>query len=64
MVVVKKRINARFFARVGNNVTNPMPGTVVDNEVTKPEWYVFNPTKLCPVGAGYPGIVFSVLCKL
>ncbi|KAL4223114.1 Piwi-like protein 1 [Mactra antiquata] len=41
VVVVKKRINSRFFARAGPGVTNPPPGTVVDSVVTKPEWYDF-----------------------
>lgn len=39
VVVVKKRINTRFFAKGGGpGLTNPPPGTVVDSEVTKPEW--------------------------
>ncbi|KAM9391772.1 piwi-like protein 1 [Pholidichthys leucotaenia] len=41
VVVVKKRINCRFFARGKNEVVNPAPGTVVDTEVTRPEWYDF-----------------------
>ncbi|XP_050410260.1 piwi-like protein 1 [Patella vulgata] len=42
VVVVKKRINARFFARAGQQgMANPMPGTCIDTEVTKPEWYDF-----------------------
>ncbi|ESO84639.1 hypothetical protein LOTGIDRAFT_131825 [Lottia gigantea] len=41
VIVVKKRINARFFAKNNSNVSNPVPGTCVDNEVTKPEWYDF-----------------------
>ncbi|KAH3883086.1 hypothetical protein DPMN_007036 [Dreissena polymorpha] len=41
MVVVKKRINSRFFARAGQGLGNPPPGTVIDNTVTKPEWYDF-----------------------
>ncbi|XP_050410256.1 piwi-like protein 1 isoform X1 [Patella vulgata] len=40
-MIVKKRINARFFARTPPNYTNPLPGTIVDTEVTKPEWYDF-----------------------
>lgn len=38
VVVVKKRINSRFFAKVGPQLSNPPPGTVIDTEVTKPEW--------------------------
>ncbi|XP_075424811.1 piwi-like protein 1 isoform X1 [Ascaphus truei] len=41
VIVVKKRINARFFARVGGRLQNPPPGTIVDVEVTRPEWYDF-----------------------
>lgn len=40
-VVVKKRVNARFFARAGQGLANPPPGTVIDTEVTKPEWLDF-----------------------
>nr|DBA32427.1 TPA: hypothetical protein GDO54_000221 [Pyxicephalus adspersus] len=41
VVVVKKRINARFFAVQGGRLQNPPPGTIVDTEVTRPEWYDF-----------------------
>ncbi|KAM4046062.1 piwi-like protein 1 isoform 2-T4 [Anomaloglossus baeobatrachus] len=41
VVVVKKRINARFFAEMGGRLQNPPPGTIVDTEVTRPEWYDF-----------------------
>lgn len=42
IVVVKKRINSRFFAPGGGNeLINPPPGTVVDSTVTRPEWYDF-----------------------
>nr|XP_046242705.1 piwi-like protein 1 [Scatophagus argus]XP_046242706.1 piwi-like protein 1 [Scatophagus argus]XP_046242707.1 piwi-like protein 1 [Scatophagus argus] len=41
VVVVKKRINCRFFAHINGKVSNPPPGTVVDSEVTRPEWYDF-----------------------
>lgn len=40
VVVVKKRISSRFFAHINGKVSNPPPGTVVDSEVTRPEWYV------------------------
>lgn len=39
VVVVKKRINSRFFAHINGKVCNLPPGTVVDTEVTRPEWY-------------------------
>lgn len=38
VVVVKKRISCRFFALFGGKVSNPPPGTVIDTEVTRPEW--------------------------
>ncbi|XP_066267704.1 piwi-like protein 1 [Branchiostoma lanceolatum] len=40
-IVVNKRINAKFFAEGQGGLQNPMPGTVVDTEVTKPQWYDF-----------------------
>ncbi|XP_069136145.1 piwi-like protein 1 [Argopecten irradians] len=41
VVVVKKRISSRFFSRARGTYTNPIPGTVIDTEVTKPEWFDF-----------------------
>ncbi|KAJ7309724.1 hypothetical protein JRQ81_007787 [Phrynocephalus forsythii] len=41
VIVVKKRINNRFFAHIGGKLQNPPPGTVIDVEVTRPEWYDF-----------------------
>ncbi|KAM5194696.1 piwi-like protein 1 [Mantella aurantiaca] len=41
VIVVKKRINTRFFANLGGRLQNPPPGTIVDVEVTRPEWYDF-----------------------
>ncbi|XP_071783920.1 piwi-like protein 1 isoform X6 [Centroberyx gerrardi] len=41
VVVVKKRISSRFFAHINGKVSNPPPGTIVDTEVTRPEWYDF-----------------------
>nr|XP_048307056.1 piwi-like protein 3 [Myodes glareolus] len=40
-IVVKKRINTRFFYDNGEEVTNPPSGTVVDQVVTRDEWYDF-----------------------
>ena len=37
VVVVKKRINTRIF-HDSRGLNNPPPGTVIDTEVTKPEW--------------------------
>uniref|UniRef100_A0A8C6Q612 Piwi-like RNA-mediated gene silencing 1 n=1 Tax=Nothobranchius furzeri TaxID=105023 RepID=A0A8C6Q612_NOTFU len=41
VVVVKKRISSRFFTYFQDRLTNPPPGTVIDTEVTRPEWYDF-----------------------
>ncbi|NXM66782.1 PIWL1 protein, partial [Serilophus lunatus] len=41
VIVVKKRVGARFFAEIGGALKNPPPGTVVDTVVTRPEWYDF-----------------------
>lgn len=41
VIVVKKRINSRFFDATGQNLANPPPGTVIDSAVTRPEWYDF-----------------------
>ncbi|XP_054852565.1 piwi-like protein 1 isoform X1 [Eublepharis macularius] len=41
VIVVKKRVNTRFFAQTGGRLQNPPPGTVIDLEVTRPEWYDF-----------------------
>ncbi|XP_075032847.1 piwi-like protein 1 [Mixophyes fleayi] len=41
VIVVKKRINTRFFAHFGGRLQNPPPGTIIDVEVTRPEWYDF-----------------------
>lgn len=41
VIVVKKRINSRFFLSDRNQVSNPPPGTIIDTEATRPEWYDF-----------------------
>lgn len=42
VIVVKKRINSRFFAiDQRNQLGNPPPGTIIDTEATRPEWYDF-----------------------
>nr|AIY62327.1 piwi [Fimbriaphyllia ancora] len=42
VVIVKKRISARlFFKNDGTNLTNPPPGTVVDSDITRRDWYDF-----------------------
>lgn len=40
-IVVNKRIGARFYLKEGNNFSNPPPGTVIDNDVTRQERYDF-----------------------
>lgn len=45
MIVVKKRGNARFFARDLQNkgqLTNPPPGTIIDHTITnKGKYFIF-----------------------
>ncbi|KAJ8408576.1 hypothetical protein AAFF_G00252110, partial [Aldrovandia affinis] len=41
VVVVKKRISSRFFSTMDRKLGNPPPGTVIDTDVTRPEWYDF-----------------------
>ncbi|XP_048752927.1 piwi-like protein 1 isoform X2 [Ostrea edulis] len=41
VIVVKKRINTRFFVKSGPSLTNPPPGTIIDDVVTKPIWFDF-----------------------
>ncbi|NXJ77374.1 PIWL1 protein, partial [Trogon melanurus] len=41
VIVVKKRVSTRLFAKSGGALQNPPPGTVVDVGVTRPEWYDF-----------------------
>lgn len=40
-IIVSKKINTRFFQMNGNGVSNPSPGTVVDNTVTLKQRYAF-----------------------
>lgn len=40
-VVVTKRISTRFFMKGSRQFENPPPGTVIDDEVTRPERYDF-----------------------
>ncbi|XP_039273647.1 piwi-like protein 1 [Styela clava] len=40
-IVVKKRVNARFFTKGRQALVNPPPGTIIDDVVTRPEWYDF-----------------------
>lgn len=40
-IVVKKRIATRLFFKEGNQLVNPQPGTIVDDFVTKAEWFDF-----------------------
>ncbi|CAF4977055.1 unnamed protein product, partial [Rotaria sp. Silwood1] len=42
VVIVKKKGNARFFAKMGStSMSNPPPGTIIDHTVTNAEWYDF-----------------------
>jgi len=39
--IVTKRVNMRFFVINGQSLVNPLPGTVVDDVVTRPERFDF-----------------------
>ncbi|XP_032595501.1 protein argonaute-3 isoform X1 [Drosophila grimshawi] len=40
-IVVQKRINTRYFLEKNNNYENPLPGTVVDKDITRSQMYDF-----------------------
>lgn len=40
-IVVQKRINTRYFILQGKDANNPPPGTVVDNHITRSNFYDF-----------------------
>ncbi|KMZ01324.1 protein argonaute-3 [Drosophila simulans] len=40
-IVVQKRINTRIFSESGIHLENPLPGTVVDQQITKSNMYDF-----------------------
>ncbi|KAL0871086.1 hypothetical protein ABMA27_004891 [Loxostege sticticalis] len=40
-VVVQKRINTRIFMKSHKGYDNPYPGTVVDHDITRRDWYDF-----------------------
>ncbi|CAH0720363.1 unnamed protein product, partial [Brenthis ino] len=40
-IVVQKRINTRIFLKAGREFSNPNPGTVVDHDITRRDWYDF-----------------------
>ncbi|XP_063984569.1 piwi-like protein 1 [Diachasmimorpha longicaudata] len=41
VIIVQKRINTRVMMLKGNNLQNPVPGTIVDSVVTRRNWYDF-----------------------
>lgn len=41
MIIVKKRVSTRLFAQSRGGFSNPLPGTVVDTKVTRPQFYDF-----------------------
>merc|ERR1712226_90503 len=41
IIIVSKRINVRMYSVKGNTLDNPMPGTVMDQKVTKPYYKDF-----------------------
>ncbi|KAI5638036.1 piwi domain-containing protein [Phthorimaea operculella] len=40
-IVVQKRINTRIFMKVQGGFENPHPGTVLDHDITRRDWYDF-----------------------
>lgn len=60
VVVVKKRISSRFFTLFGGKTSNPPPGTVIDTEVTRPEWWVTD-TSVFREGFSAAGITCDVV---
>lgn len=40
-IVVQKRINTRYFTTNGVEKENPLPGTIIDNTITRPQLYDF-----------------------
>lgn len=44
LVVVKKRINSH---NIRGQLNSPSPSTLIDTQVTKPEWWVYSFTRLC-----------------
>ena len=41
MIIVKKRVSTRLFYQSKGGISNPLPGTIVDTKVTRPEFYDF-----------------------
>ncbi|KAK6165172.1 hypothetical protein SNE40_023615 [Patella caerulea] len=41
VVIVQKRINTRIFLNRGNSMDNPPPGSVIDHDITRRDWYDF-----------------------
>lgn len=41
MIIVSKRIGARFYLKTGNSFDNVLPGTIIDDVVTRKERYDF-----------------------
>ena len=38
LIIVKKRLNNRFFEESTQGYSNPPAGTIIDDEATNPEW--------------------------
>eukprot|EP00079_Xenopus_tropicalis_P021979 XP_012813692.1 PREDICTED: piwi-like protein 4 [Xenopus tropicalis] len=41
VIVVRKKCISRFYTQTGRGIQNPVLGTIVDSEATRPEWYDF-----------------------
>lgn len=40
-IVVQKRINSRIFMKLNGSLENPPPGTIVDHDITRRNWFDF-----------------------
>lgn len=62
-IIVNKRVGARFYRKFNNQITNPLPGTVVDNTVTREGRYDFylisQSTRQGTVSPTYYNILFD-----
>nr|XP_012632060.1 piwi-like protein 3 isoform X2 [Microcebus murinus] len=65
-IVVKKRINTRFFAVSQDSLDNPESGTVIDVELTRKEWYdFFIVSQSAPEGTVTPthyNVIYDKVC--
>lgn len=65
-IVVKKRINTRFFTKSGQMFKNPPSGTVVNVALTRHEWYYFyivsQTSKYGTVTPTHYNVIYDTVC--